>query len=154
MSPLNEKTATSPFVAAPFEATHFNSDSFFIESKFVESPHIESPYCESPYCESLDEAQLFGITDSEATPREKKPHNIQIRETVPDHFTSFGSLDAWRNMARRRAFDAMLERVKSHELVRAQCHLSEEWQQRSASGERNLIITCDLNYWVEDAQSL
>ena len=141
MSPPIEKTATSPFDAAsfnaaPFDTALFNADSLFIESKFAESPFVATE----------------NACESRATSREKTPHVIQVRETVPDHLARLGSLDAWRNMARRRAFDAMLERVQSNALVRAQCHLSEAWEKRTPSGERNLIIVCDLNYWIDDAK--
>ena len=76
---------------------------------------------------------------------------VRVRETVPEYFTNLGSLDAWRMMARQRAFETMFQQIKPTDIFQAQCFLSEAWENTASGVGKDLIIVCDLNFWIEES---
>lgn len=75
---------------------------------------------------------------------------IQVTETMPAYFRGVGSIDAWRAMARQRAFEEMLQQIKATDIFQTRCLLSESWQYQPDGSGRALVIVCDLSYWTGD----
>jgi hypothetical protein len=73
---------------------------------------------------------------------------IQIKEPVPAQFSELGSLDSWRLMARRTAYDALLQKLQPSDAFTTRFSLSEVWETDPMSFAKQLVIVCELHYEV------
>jgi hypothetical protein len=117
-------------------------------SAWLDSSELPANEASSQKCLDLshDIPSLPTVTAQSATPK-----TIRVRETIPEHFTGVGSLDSWRMMARQEAFNLLFQQVKPTDVFRAQCFLSEAWERSETGIRKDLVIICDLDYWIEDA---
>lgn len=133
----------------------FDDDAAFSDVDFSDVDFSDADFSDADFSDANTDAHS-AFDDELNAPQSELSRGaaltIQVSEIVPDYLTGFGSLDAWREMARRRAFETLLEQIDPLHIFRTQCHVSEQWR-RSQSGEgRDLIITCALEYWIENAR--
>lgn len=70
---------------------------------------------------------------------------IEVFHEIPEHFTEVGSMDGWRMMARREAYDQLFDQVAADQLFTVECRPVEK-EETSPDGKRHFYVGCELRY--------
>jgi len=92
----------------------------------------------------------FGTPDRD-DPEIKK---IRVTEAVPEQLADMGFLDSWRQMARRSAFDEMMNQIGAEDTFTAKFQLRELWEPSPGGNGRRLSIVCEVEYLVEGPKKI